>query len=59
MNVFSVFIKKKVLKACVVCISADSIITVDEAEILRAVADTLDCPIPPIIPRKIEQAQTD
>ena len=47
-------IKKKVLKACIASISADSIITVDEAEILRSVADTLDCPIPPIIPGRIE-----
>lgn len=42
-------VKKKVLKACISCITADSIITVGESEILRAIADSLDCPIPPII----------
>jgi Zn-dependent protease with chaperone function len=44
-------LKKKFLKACIACISADSLITVDEAEMLRAIADTLDCPIPPFIPK--------
>jgi hypothetical protein len=44
-------LKKNVLKACIACISADSLITIDEAEMLRAIADTLDCPIPPFIPK--------
>jgi hypothetical protein len=43
-------IKKDVLKACMACISADSIINIEEAEMVRAIADSLDCPIPPIIP---------
>lgn len=43
-------IKKKVLKACIACISADSLITVEEAELLRLIADSLDCPMPPFIP---------
>jgi Zn-dependent protease with chaperone function len=51
-------VKKKVLKACIACISADSFITVDESEMLRAIADSLDCPIPPIIPGKTGQALT-
>jgi hypothetical protein len=46
-------IKKRVLKACMASISADALITVAEAELLRAVADSLDCPIPPIIPRRL------
>jgi Zn-dependent protease with chaperone function len=44
-------IKKKVLSACIACTSADSLITVEEAELLRLIADSLDCPIPPFIPR--------
>jgi hypothetical protein len=44
-------LKKKILKACIACVSMDSLITVDEAEMLRAIADTLDCPIPPFIPK--------
>ena len=42
--------KKIVLEACAVCISADRQITVDEAELFRAVADSLGCPVPPILP---------
>ena len=49
-------IKKAILKACMACISADSVINVEEAEMVRAIADTLDCPIPPIIPSQ-NQAQ--
>ena len=48
-------VKKRILMACIACISADSFITVQESEILRAIADTLDCPIPPIIPGKTGQ----
>ena len=48
-------VKKRILIACVVCISADSFITVKESEMLRAIADTLDCPIPPIITGKTGQ----
>jgi Zn-dependent protease with chaperone function len=48
-------LKKMVLKACIACISADSFISINESEMLRAIADTLDCPIPPIIPGIIGQ----
>ena len=47
-------IKEKVLKACISCIRADSLVRVEEAEMLRAIAASLDCPIPPIFP-KIEK----
>lgn len=40
--------KPKLLKACVACICADGEITTTEAELIRAIGDTLDCPIPPI-----------
>ncbi len=41
--------KRSIVKACVACIVYDQYITVSEAELLRAVADSLGCPIPPII----------
>lgn len=40
--------KPKLLKACIACICADGKITTTEAELVRAIADTLDCPMPPI-----------
>jgi hypothetical protein len=42
-------IKKNVLTACAETVAFDSLIQPREAEILRAIADTLDCPIPPFL----------
>jgi len=42
-------IKRGVLNACALAIAADGVIQEKEAELLRAIADTLDCPIPPFI----------
>jgi Zn-dependent protease with chaperone function len=43
-------IKKNVLNACAATVAADGVIQEGEAELLRAIADTLDCPMPPFIP---------
>jgi Zn-dependent protease with chaperone function len=40
-------IKKSVIEACVHIVGADGVIVEREAELLRAIAETLDCPIPP------------
>jgi len=42
-------IKKNLLEACIHTIGADGVIQEAEAELLRAIADTLDCPIPPFV----------
>jgi Zn-dependent protease with chaperone function len=42
-------IKKNLLAACVQTIGADGVIQESEAELLRAIADTLDCPMPPFL----------
>ena len=47
-------LKKQILNASVQCISYDKMITPLEVEMIRAVADSLDCPIPPILPGAIE-----
>jgi len=49
----SLNLKKTVLEACLISISADNVITVNEAELLRAIANSLDCPVPPLIPGSI------
>ncbi|MEX0963127.1 MAG: M48 family metallopeptidase [Pseudohongiellaceae bacterium] len=41
--------KPALLKACVSCISADGQIQAIETELLRAVAATIDCPLPPLL----------
>ncbi|MBU0716566.1 MAG: M48 family metallopeptidase [Verrucomicrobia bacterium] len=50
LNTASPAIKKTILDACVACVAADGRTTVTEAELLRSVADALDCPIPPFVP---------
>jgi Zn-dependent protease with chaperone function len=42
-------IKKQVLEACLQTVAADGKIRVREAELLRALADALDCPLPPLL----------
>jgi len=43
-------LKRNVIRACTASIAADRRITVEEGELLRAVADSLDCPVPPFLP---------
>lgn len=38
--------KPKFLKALAACIESDNVITPEEAELFRAIADCLDCPVP-------------
>jgi Zn-dependent protease with chaperone function/uncharacterized tellurite resistance protein B-like protein len=42
-------IKKNVLEACAHTVAADGVVQPNEAELLRAIADALDCPIPPFV----------
>jgi Zn-dependent protease with chaperone function len=44
----SPLIKRQVLGACAACVASDRKVTADEGELIRAVADSLDCPIPPL-----------
>ena len=41
-------IKKNLIEACAHVVGADGVIVENEAELLRAIADTLDCPMPPL-----------
>ena len=47
-------IKRRIVDACAACILAKQQVTVREAELLRAVCDTLDCPLPPLV---VEEAE--
>ena len=42
-------IKRNLLEACVYVVGADGLIQEREAELLRAIAETLDCPISPFV----------
>ena len=41
---------QQLLTACAVCIAADHKVTRAEGELLRAIADSLACPMPPLLP---------
>jgi Zn-dependent protease with chaperone function len=41
--------KKRILDACSACIGADDHVTVEESELLRIIADALECPMPPLV----------
>jgi hypothetical protein len=43
-------IKRRVLHAALIVVGVDRQVTVGEAEMLRTIADSLDCPLPPILP---------
>jgi hypothetical protein len=47
-------IKRRIVDACAACILANRQVTVREAELLRAICDTLDCPLPPLV---VEEAE--
>ncbi len=42
-------IKKNLLEACIQVVAADGLIQENEAELLRGIAETLDCPLPPFV----------
>lgn len=42
--------RQRLVDACAACICADAAVRVGEAELLRAVCDLLDCPMPPLLP---------
>jgi hypothetical protein len=42
-------IKRRIVVACAASIMANQQVTVREAELLRAICDTLDCPLPPLV----------
>jgi hypothetical protein len=49
-------IKKSLLGACALTVAANGVIQETEAELLRAIADTLDCPMPPFLQSDEEPA---
>ncbi|MBW2542785.1 MAG: M48 family metallopeptidase [Deltaproteobacteria bacterium] len=43
-------VREQLLKACAACIAADRKITQAEGELVRAIADGIGCPMPPLLP---------
>jgi len=42
--------REQLLRACAVCIAADREVTQAEGELVRAIADGIGCPMPPLLP---------
>ncbi len=42
-------VKRQIVNACVAAVVGNHSVTVEESELLRAVVDSLDCPMPPLI----------
>jgi len=49
LNTVSFKLKRRLLEACAAVILADRQVTAREAELLRGVADSLGCPMPPVL----------
>jgi hypothetical protein len=41
--------RRRIVVACAACILANQQVTLREAELLRAICDTLNCPLPPLV----------
>jgi hypothetical protein len=46
--------KRRIIVACTACILENQQVTVREVELLRAICDTLDCPLPPLVVEETE-----
>jgi Zn-dependent protease with chaperone function len=42
--------KRRLIEACAATIAFDKRVTIQEGELLRAISDALDCPMPPFLP---------
>ncbi len=49
LNLLSPLRKETLINVLLACIAQDNIINLQEAELIRGIAATLDCPIPPIV----------
>ena len=50
----SAMIRKQVLIAAATAIVNDGKVTVEEAELFRAIAESIDCPVPPAVSRQLQ-----
>lgn len=45
-------LRRQVLMACAACVSSDNVVRIREVELVRGIADLLDCPMPPLVGRQ-------
>jgi hypothetical protein len=49
-------LRGEILGACVAAVARDGKVTIAEGEMLRAISDSLGCPMPPLLPGEHVQA---
>lgn len=49
LNMATPSLKRLILKTAANCVAYDGVISVKEGELLRVIADALDCPVPPLV----------
>jgi Zn-dependent protease with chaperone function len=59
LNRVTPLLKRRLLRACGVCVSHDHQVTLQEGELLRAIADALDCPMPPFLAGQTLERKVD
>jgi Zn-dependent protease with chaperone function len=52
-------LRGEILGACVAAVATDGMVTIPEGELLRAIADSLGCPMPPLLPGQHTSARRD
>jgi Zn-dependent protease with chaperone function len=58
LDVTSPLVKRKLLAACLECLTFDKTIKAEEAELFRAIAEGLGCPVPPWLSLQDKEDQT-
>jgi hypothetical protein len=48
-------VKKRALSAAAIAITFDQKVTTEEAELFRAIAESLNCPVPPVVASAIQR----
>lgn len=48
-------LKKRIITAASACVAYDNTVTAAEAELLRSISASLDCPMPPVVPGSIQK----
>ena len=49
-------VSRMIVRAVAACVAADGTVTLEEGETLRAIAESLDCPAPPLLPGQFQAA---
>ena len=58
LHTLKITLRKKIIATCALCIEHDGRTTIEEVQLLRVIAESFECPIPPIAPNESESIQS-